>query len=83
MNLFQKLKNNKYWINTVSLKQYIKIDFFTITYFIFTILFKKNFFSINFNRILVINEVIYSADYLINSINTNNIRNIIELIIKF
>jgi len=71
---------NKYRINTVSLKQYIKINFPTITYFILPFYLDKIFFRIDSNKLLVTGKTMYPVGYLINSINANDIKNIIELI---
>lgn len=72
--------NDRYQINTVDLKQYIKANFPTMTYFILPFYLNKIFFSIDSNKLLVTGKAMYSTGYLINSINANDIKNIIESI---
>ena len=71
---------NKYQINTVNLKQYIKAKFPIMTYFILPFYLDKIFFSVDSNKLLVTGKAMYSVGYLINSININDIENIIESI---
>ena len=71
---------NKYQINTVNLKQYIKANFPIMTYFILPFYLDKIFFSVDSNKLLVTGKAMYSVGYLINSININDIENIIESI---
>ena len=78
--ILQDYRFNKYRINTVSLKQYIKTNFPTMTYFILPFYLDKIFFSVDSNKLLVTGKAMYSVGYLINSININDIENIIESI---